>query len=122
MMMDKFDTRNMPRFLSEIPSCLKQIIWSLDDSNEGFICSKLPMHFKEKIREILMMILKNDIPTSLFEIEWEEIGERIDRSGFFKKVAKLAVSKAMLPLEAGDVKEMMAPVKDMWNQVEKNET
>jgi len=122
MMMDRFDSRGMPRFLTEIPSCLKQIIWSPEDSNDGFLCSKLPMEFKEQIREILMMILKRDIPTSLFEVKWEEIGERIDRSGFFKRVAKLAVSKAMLPLEAGDVKEMMAPIKEMWSEVEKNET
>jgi len=122
MMMDKFDTRNMPRFLSEIPSCLKQIIWSMDDSNEGFLCSKLPMHFKEKIREILMMILKNDIPTSLFEIEWEEIGDRIDRAGFFKKVAKVAMSKAMLPIEVSDVKDIMSPINNMWKEVERNET
>lgn len=122
MMMDHFDTGKMPRFLSEIPSCLKQILWSPDDSNEGFICSKLPMDFKERIREILMMILKKDIPTSLFEIDWETIGENVERSGVFKEVANIAMTKIMLPLEASDITEMMKPLRELWTTIEKNET
>jgi len=122
MMMDRFDSGKMPRFLSEIPTCLKQILWSPEDTDEGFICSKLPMDFKERIREIMMMILKKDIPTSLFEIDWEDIGDKIERSGVVKEVAKIAMTKMMLPLEVTDIAEMIKPIREMWTKIVKNET
>jgi len=122
MMMDRLKPGKLPRFLEDIPSCLKQILWAPEDTDNGFICSKLPMAFKEKIREIVMMILKREIPTSFFEVDWEAIGNNAKHSKAFEKVAKIAMTKAMLPLEASDISEMIQPIKELWTEIEKNQT
>ena len=121
MMMDNQEMR-MPKILQQIPSCLKQILWSPDDSSDGFICSKLTLDFKEKVREIMMIVLKREIPTSIFEVDWESIGYAIEKSSVFDEVGAVAMTKALLPIEAADISQILKPIRKMWETIEKNET
>merc|ERR1711963_920464 len=67
MIMDlaKFDRRNrMPTIVKELPGCVKQILWAPDKSPRGFVCSKLSKELRGTIRELIMIVLRKEIPTN----------------------------------------------------------
>ena len=67
MIMDvaKMDRHNrMPKIVRELPGCAKQILWAPDKNPRGFICSKLSKDLRGRIRELMMIVLRKEIPTT----------------------------------------------------------
>merc|ERR1719340_159615 len=86
MIMDlaKFDRRNrMPKIVKELPGCVKQILWAPDKSPRGFICSKLSKELRGNIRELMMTVLRKEIPTAPIDMakDWMGYVEFIAKSG-----------------------------------------
>ena len=123
LMMDQVNQgARLPRFLAEIPSCLKQILWETETADNGFICSKLPSSLKSNLRKLMLKVLKRQIPESLFKVDWERVGEKIENSGVPERVAKIVMGKLMTPLEAADVREVLVPIRSFWSGLVRNET
>ena len=70
----------------------------------------------------MMMILSKDLPDSLFELKWEKYAEEFMKKGLIKNITELAMTKALLPMEAKDVKEVLGPIFSFVRGMEKTET
>merc|ERR1712106_512710 len=119
LMMGKRDTRKMPRALRDMPECLTQLLWAPEEAPSGTLCSKLPSSFREKIRQVMMMVLKKDLPERLLKMDWKKFGKVFEESEKdLKKVAQSAMTKMILPLEANDIEELVFPVKNIVKKME----
>merc|ERR1712227_968299 len=67
---------DLPRQLRDVPTCLKEIIWESDE--ESRLCSILPKSLKNKIREIMLKVLKQDVSTNYFIVDWERLDKKFD--------------------------------------------
>ena len=127
MIMDlaKFDRRNrMPKIVKELPGCVKQILWAPDKSPRGFVCSKLSKELRGNIRELIMIVLRKEIPTAPIDMakDWMGYVEFIAKSGVEKDLLKIAMTKAASPVGADDIRELMGPIRKLYKQVLDKET
>merc|ERR1719348_1393767 len=70
LMMSQRDKSRMPKVLRELPECLTQLLWSPDEEPQGTLCAKLPVKLRGKVREVMMMVLKKDLPQRLMKMDW----------------------------------------------------
>ena len=123
------------RFLErEIPKCLVKILWTSNDAfdqkkseRQGIVgkkplCSQISAEFGQKLRKSMMIILSKDIPDTFFEVNWEKYSEELKKSGLVKNITELAMTKALLPIAAKDVKELLTPVFSFIRRMAKSET
>ena len=123
------------RFLErEIPKCLVKILWTSNDAfdqkkseRQGIVgkkplCSQISAEFGQKLRKSMMIILSKDIPDTFFEVNWEKYSEELKKSGLVKNITELAMTKALLPIAAKDVKELLTPVFSFIRKMAKSET
>ena len=115
----------------EIPKCLIEILWASDEETNlerqnavepRNFCSKISAEFAQDLRRLMMMILSKDLPDSLFELKWEKYAEEFMKKGLIKNITELAMTKALLPMEAKDVKEVLGPIFSFVRGMEKTET
>jgi hypothetical protein len=110
---------DLPKIAREIPACFKQILWTPEEKSRGFICSRLSKDLKEKIRALMMMVLKMDIPTAVFAMDWDfdKYEDIIDDSDIEKELQRIAMPKLMTPIESDDIKELIGPIKKLYNKI-----
>ena len=107
----------MPKIVRELPGCAKQILWAPDKTPRGFLCSKLSKDLRVRIRELMMIVLRKEIPTTVFDMDWEEYGQFIGKSGIDKDLLKIAMTKAAAPIGVEDLRELMGPIKRLFTQL-----
>ena len=107
----------MPKIVRELPGCAKQILWAPDKTPRGFLCSKLSKDLRVRIRELMMIVLRKEIPTTVFDMDWEEYGQFIGKSGIEKDLLKIAMTKAAAPIGVEDLRELMRPIKRLFTQL-----
>merc|ERR1712192_2536 len=114
--MAKMDRDNkMPKIVRELPGCAKQILWAPDKNPRGFICSKLSKDLRGRIRELMMIVLRKEIPTAtVLDMDWEKYGKLISRSGIDKDLLKIGMTKAAAPIEVDDLRELMGPIRNVY--------
>ena len=119
MDMAKIDRHNdMPKIVRELPGCAKQILWAPEKTPRGFICSKLSKDLRGRIKELMMVVLRKEIPaTTVLEMDWEGYGKFIGKSGIDKDLLKIAMTKAAAPIGAEDLRELMGPIRRLYNQL-----
>ena len=121
MIMDvaKMDRHNrMPKIVRELPGCAKQILWAPDKNPRGFICSKLSKDLRGRIRELMMIVLRKEIPTTtVLSMDWEEYGKFIGKSGVDKDLLKIGMTKAAAPIGVDDLRELMGPIRRLYTQL-----
>ena len=110
---------DLPRQFRDVPTCLKEILWESEE--ESRICSILPRSLKNKIREIMLKVLKQDFSTKYFTIDWEKLDRKIDNDDIDKLVQK-ALSKISMPLNATDISEIVNMAKNIWLKIVNQET
>ena len=114
LMMGERDMMKIPKALRELPQCLTQLLWAPDEAPNGNLCSKLPSSFRERIRQVMMMVLKKDLPQRLLTMDWKKFGKVfVESEKDLKKVAESAMSKMILPLESNNIEELVLPVKNI---------
>ena len=116
------DSSGMKAMDVEGQTCMKEILWTPEQTPKGLICSKLPLEYRRQIRELMMMVLRKEIPKSFFEMDWLKYGMVIQQSGVLENVAKIAMTKMLLPVTSSDVKEVMKPMIMLVQKMEKLET
>jgi hypothetical protein len=79
---------HVSNLVQEISNCFKQIIWSPDDISTGVLCSRLTRNFKQDLRELLIMVARGELPSSLDKIKLEQLVS-ILQSGFSSTVFSL---------------------------------
>jgi len=110
---------DLPRQLRDVPQCLKEILWESDE--ETRLCSILPKSLKSKIREIMLKVLKQDVSTNYFIVDWERLDRKIDKDDIDKLVQKV-LSKISVPLNVTDISEIVNMAKNIWLKIVNQET
>jgi len=110
---------DLPRQLRDVPQCLKEILWESDE--ETRLCSILPKSLKTKIREIMLKVLKQDVSTNYFIVDWEKLDRKIDKDDIDKLVQKV-LSKISVPLNVTDISEIVNMAKNIWLKIVNQET
>ena len=110
--------RDMPKILKELPGCVKQILWAPRDNPQGLICSRLPLDLRVQLRELMMIVLKRELPLeTVLTMDFEAYADVLKDSKELKELAVIAMTKAAAPIEVEDLKELMVPLKKLYNQV-----
>lgn len=92
-------------------NCLIQILWNIDGKYKGKECSKLSQDLGKKVRKLLFMILKKELPSSLFFLDFEKImKEFMSRGQELEKDAKTLAMKFLLPITGEDLREILTPI------------
>ena len=60
---------------------------------------------------------RKEIPTAVFDMDWEEYGQFIGKSGVDKDLLKIAMTKAAAPIGVEDLRELMGPIKRLFTQL-----
>ena len=116
---------------NEIPKCLIEILWTSNEENISErqtaieprnFCSKISSKFSQNLRKLMMMILSKGLPDSLFELKWKKYAEEFMKNDLIKNMTELVMTKALLPMEAKDVKEVLSPIFSFVRGIEKTET
>ena len=97
---------------SWVSRCLIQILWTKDGKYEGEMCSKVSLELGKKVRKLLFMILKKELPSSLFFLDFENImKEFMSRGQDLEKDAKtLAMQFLFQPITGEDLREILTPI------------
>ena len=119
MIMDPDDFK-LPRPLRhlrhEIPMCLKEILWESDGNSR--LCAEIPDKLKEKLRDLMMMILKQDISTNFFTLDWLSVASSFENAqDEFKEIGKGIISKVMVPIKVNDLMELLESVNKLYKKV-----
>ena len=119
MMMDP-DDFDLPRPLRhlrhEIPMCLKEILWESDGNSR--LCAEIPEKLKEKLRDLMMMILKQDISTNFFTLDWLSVASSFENAkDEFEEIGKGIISKVMVPIKVNDLMELLESVNKLYKKV-----
>ena len=92
-------------------NCWIQILWNTDGKYEGKECSKLSQDLGKKVRKLLFMILKKELPSSLFFLDFEKImKEFMSRGQDLEKDAKTLAMKFLQPITGEDLREILTPI------------
>ena len=119
MIMDPEDF-NLPKPLRhlrhEIPMCLKEILWESDGNSR--LCAEIPDKLKEKLRDLMMMVLKQDISTNFFTLDWLSVGSSFENAkDEFEEIGKGIMSKFMVPIKVNDLIELLESVNKLYKKV-----
>ena len=119
MIMDPEDF-NLPKPLRhlrhEIPMCLKEILWESDGDSR--LCAEIPGNLKGKLRNLMMMVLKQEISTNFFTLDWISVASSIENAkDEFEDIGKGIIKIVMVPIKVDDLKELIESVKDLYKKV-----
>ena len=119
MIMDPEDF-NLPKPLRhlrhEIPMCLKEILWESDGDSR--LCAEIPGNLKGKLRNLMMMVLKQEISTNFFTLDWISVASSIENAkDEFEDIGKGVIKIVMVPIKVDDLKELIESVKDLYKKV-----
>ena len=65
-----------------------------------------------------MVVLRKEIPaTTVLDMDWEGYGKFIGKSGVDKDLLKIAMTKAAAPVGVEDLRELMGPIRRLYNQL-----
>ena len=122
LMMDGIEMKfKLPKVLSKVPDCLREILWESDGESETGLCARIPDSLRSKFKELMMMVLKREISPKFMKINWPELMESLAESDFFKELMKTVMSKVMVPVEQDDILEVLTLVKDNWKKAVERE-
>ena len=111
----------LPKVLTKVPDCLRQILWETDGESETGLCARIPDSLKSKLKELMMLVLKREISPKFMKINWPELMESLADSDFAKELLKTVMSKVMVPVEEADILEVLTLVKDNWKKAVERE-
>ena len=119
MIMNPEDIK-LPRPLSqlrhEIPMCLKEILWESDGNSR--LCAEIPGKLKGKLRDLMMMVLKQEISDNFFTLDWISVGSSFEKAkDEIEDIGKGLIRKFMVPIKVDDLKELLESVKDLYKRV-----
>ena len=119
MMMDPedFDLPKPLRHLRhEIPMCLKEILWEADGDSR--LCAEIPGKLKGKLRNLMMMVLKQEISTNFFTLDWISVASSIENAkDEFEDIGKGVIKIVMVPIKVDDLKKLLESVKNLYKKV-----
>ena len=96
---------------SKVSKCLIQILWTKDGKYEEEMCSKISLDLGKKVRKLLFMILKKELPSSLFFLDFEIImKEFMSRGQELEKDLKTLAMKFLQPITGEDLREILTPI------------
>ena len=99
---------------SKVTKCLIQILWNKDGKYEGELCRKVSQDLGKKVRELLFMILKKELPSSFFFLDFENVmNEFISRGKQLEGVAKSLAMKFLQPITGEDLKDISKPIEQI---------
>ena len=104
----------LPPGISLVSSCLNEILWESEEQNK--LCSLLPKSLKEKIRNVLMMILKQTLSPKFFNLDFEGLMDAVDKADIEKLIEKI-MGMAFAPITREDVSEIIDEVLNLWKKV-----
>ena len=112
------DGRELEHIFVEIQTCLKEILWESETENR--LCSILPTSLKDKIRQIMMLVLKQDVSIGFFNLK-DNVGGIMTSIGEqnqdIQSLARAVMSKAMVPITSTDLAEILRSAKQIWSRV-----
>merc|ERR1711956_46028 len=84
----------------------------------GFICSRLPLNLRLNLRELMMIVLKRELPLeTVVKMDLKAYGDVLKDSKDLKTLVMIAMTKAAAPIEVDDLKELMVPLNKVYNKV-----
>ena len=110
MMMMMAEDKRAPAIVKDISLFLREMIFSPDSESTSRIGSKIPDKLKGEMREVVMMLLKEQMPLEVLSLEAKMISEM--GKSFMK------IMHSMLPITKDDVKAIF----DKTSKVMKNKT
>ena len=111
--LDKYLQENQ----SKETNCLIQILWNKDGKYEGTLCSKVSQDLGKKVRKLLFMILKKELPSSLFFLDYENImKEFMSRGQKLETHAKTIAIKFLQPITGENLKEILTPIVEVFKK------
>ena len=113
------DEDELPPGMIEVATCVNEILWEAEEQNK--LCSMIPKSLKDKIREVLMMVLKQNISPKFFSLDFKGLMNSVDNDDIDKIIQK-AMGKVMTPITSEDVGEMLEEVGTLWNKVVNKES
>ena len=117
LMMDGKDMEfRLPKVLSKVPDCLREILWESGEESETGLCARVPDSLRSKLKELMMLVLKREISPKFMKINWPELMQSLAESDFAKELINTVMSKAMVPVEEGDILEVLTLVKNNWKK------
>lgn len=103
--------------LSEDTNCWNQILWNKEGKYEGEMCSKISQDLGKKLRRLMFMILKKELPSSFFFLDFENImKEFMSRGQELEKDAKTLAMKFLQPITGEDLKEILTPIVQIFEK------
>ena len=111
MMMMMAEDKRAPAIVKDISLFLREMIFSPDSESTSRIGSKIPDKLKGEMREVVMMLLKEQMPLEVLSLEAKMISE------MGKSFMKIMLH-SMLPITKDDVKAIF----DKTSKVMKNKT
>lgn len=103
--------------LSEDTNCWNQILWNNEGKYEGEICGKISHDLGKKLRKLMFMILKKELPSSFFFLDFENImKEFMSRGQELEKDAKTLAMKFLQPVTGADLKEILTPIVQIFEK------
>ena len=103
--------------LSEDTNCWNQILWNKEGKYKGEMCSKISQDLGKKLRKLMFMILKKELPSSFFFLDFENImKEFISRGQELEIEAKTLAMKFLQPITREDLKEILTPIVQIFEK------
>ena len=117
LMMDGKDMEfKLPKVLSKVPNCLREILWESGEERETGLCARIPDSLRSKLKELMMLVLKREISSKFMKINWPELWESQELENLRKELIPTVMSKVMVPVEEADILEVLTLVKDNWKK------
>ena len=105
------DGRELEHIFVEIQTCLKEILWESDGDSR--LCAEIPGKLKGKLRDLMMMVLKQEISDNFFTLDWISVGSSFEKAkDEIEDIGKGLIRKFMVPIKVDDLKELLESVKD----------
>jgi len=110
---------DIPKNFHGIPKCLAEILWETEGSTK--LCSLIPKSLKNKIRQILMTILRQELSTKFFDVEFyskffEQVVKDEETMDDWSKIVQIVQSKYMVPVTSEDLLEIWTIAKTIWTR------
>ena len=110
---------DIPKNFHGIPKCLAEILWETEGSTK--LCSLIPKSLKNKLRQILMTILRQELSTKFFDVEFyskffEQVVKDEETMDDWSKIVQIVQSKYMVPVTSEDLLEIWTIAKTIWTR------